>query len=157
MSEQSGSVPRMPLLLRIGMVWCLLCVVLGAIALVLKAAGILAGLGSASGSELVEGFRDGTYLAALLVVMIGVIGWGLWQRRWWTRPAIMGLWLTGLTASIVEGLTGQSSKAETCGAVAMGLLSAGVVGLYLYRKNNVKAYYAALEAESAGEVPHRVA
>jgi hypothetical protein len=131
--------------------------VLGAIALVIKAAGVLAGIGSGSASDLAEGFRNGAYLAVFLAVMIGVIGWGLWKRRWWTRPAIIGFWLMGVTSTIVQGLTGQSNKVETCGSVVIGLLAVGVVGLYLYRKNNVKAYYAALEAESAGEVPHRVA
>lgn len=73
------------------------------------------------------------------------IGWGLWRTKWWARPLIMFYWLA-ITVIIIavswgtpEGLT------QALGTLASVVPLAAIAWWYLYRKENVVAYFAAQE------------
>jgi len=146
----STGVPRsrleMPFLLNAGMVICVFFGLFGGAAAVFKALSLINPLTSASpGLRFKEALHDGTYIGIGVGIAIAVVGWGLWRERWWTRPVMLGVWLTGFASAVVQYARGITDAS----ACASGLAGLAIAAWYLYGKGNVRAYFTALEERAA--------
>lgn len=88
---------------------------------------------------LTEGGMGGI-LSGTICIVIGV---GIWNERPWTRHLMIAYWLVSFAGGIGHAITvGAGSVVATLIWAAIVFL---LVGWYLYDKENVVAYYKALE------------
>jgi hypothetical protein len=136
-------VPK-PFLLQLGTVGSL---AIGAMMLLFLAlAPFDVGSYSISG-EVVSGpefLRTAGILFAVHTANLLAVGIGLWQERSWTRPLMIGYWLTVLVADVAWIVGGTLTAIEGVGFAVEIAISMGLAAWYLYRKANVVAYYDAL-------------
>lgn len=144
---------EMPFLLMAGMVLSAFIAVVGGLAFGLQ---FIAGsswtalVGDAGASDLVERLHNGSLLTVGFTVLIGFIAWGLWREKSWTRHLMVGFWGLTLVVAAVLSVRGLSNWGSGC----MPLIGMGLATAYLYGKQNVRAYYRALEtAQIQSAVP----
>ena len=145
MSEDAMSLPRRPLLLTLGMAWSLLLAVVAGLTALSRLA-IAVWRNPSAGFA--EGLHEGIFLALILCVGLGVLGWALWANKPWTRLAIMGFWSVGLVMAVTELALGKVERPAGCSSVISILLAAGIAALYMFRKATVVAYYSALKTRN---------
>ena len=87
-------------------------------------------------------------LAGPLFLVVGAlfaaIGWGLWRNKPWARPLIMFFWMALIVLIIAVAWGMPDGRGEALGTLPSLLPMAGIAWWYLYRKENVVAYFAAL-------------
>lgn len=81
----------------------------------------------------------------LVALLFGATAIGLWRDRPWTRPLMMAYW--PVVTALVIGLSwGQPELVtQALGALSFSIPAAVVAWWYLYRKDNVVAYFRARE------------
>jgi hypothetical protein len=80
--------------------------------------------------------------------LLAVIGLGLWRERAWARPLMMAYWpMSAVLASVPTWSEG--SMTDLTGLLAFTTIAAAVAWWYLYRKDNVVAYFNALNRREA--------
>lgn len=154
-AERALAVDRAPkpILLQVGMISS--AVFGGVVVFILVLAPF--GLGSYSiNGEAVSGpefFRQAGLLFGSLGILMLAIGLGLWLDRAWTRMLMMGYWGVLAVAGVAQLVTGSSTVSDAIGFIVESFVALALAGWYLYRKDNVVAYYQRLEhvAEPARE------
>lgn len=121
-------------------------------AMVAGVAGVCALASFLAGVEMVdEAGRTMTGLAAevyplalfLAAVPGGLLSYGLWSHRRWTRALLLG-WLVWMSVVILPVLAAMSGPLEAGMSAAMAIVLFLVAWLYLYREPAVIEYYAAI-------------
>ena len=86
--------------------------------------------------------------AAWLIITASMlaIAYGLWRERSWARPLMVAWWANGIVIPIFLSLHGEWPIADAVWSGAQCLIASVLAYLYLYRKDNVVAYFEALEA-----------
>lgn len=80
-----------------------------------------------------------------LLVTIGV---GLWRERAWARPLMMAYWPMSAVLAYAPSWSGGSAT-DLSGLLAFTAIAAAVAWWYLYRKDNVVAYFHVLARREA--------
>jgi len=76
--------------------------------------------------------------------LLAAIGLGLWRERAWTRPLMMAYWPLSAVLTYAPAWSGGRAT-DLSGLLVFNAIVAALAWWYLYRKNNVVAYYQALE------------
>jgi hypothetical protein len=103
---------------------------------------------SVSGSEFLA--QAGPYLGAVGLLSL-LIGFGIWRERPWTRWVIVAFWAVSLAGGAGLGWS-RSGLGGAAGGLAQSLLPAILATWYCFGKDNVVAYYRALEVLDGRQV-----
>lgn len=87
-----------------------------------------------------EFLRNGGWLMTVLGGLLVVIGVGLWRERTWARPLMIIYWLS---MSLMAFVGHEQGSEDIVTGVVTSVGLASIAAWYLYRKANVRAYYAA--------------
>jgi hypothetical protein len=92
-----------------------------------------------SGPEFLR--RGGGLVFAVIGGLFVAIAVGLWRGRGWSRPLMLYYWF--VIAAIMIGLSWQqdASLAGAAPSLAFVAFAGGIAAWYLYRKENVVAYF----------------
>jgi hypothetical protein len=85
----------------------------------------------------------------IVLAVYGAIAYGLWKERPWTRAVMMAYWAVLLVVMLVVAVVGPSTIGSLISSFAAIALCGGLAALYLYGKESVVAYYAAIAAQEA--------
>ena len=80
--------------------------------------------------------------------ILAAIGFGLWRRRTWARPLMMAYWPVSVVLASAPSRSERSTTGLT-GLLAFSVMAAVVAWWYLYRKDNVVAWFQALDRREA--------
>jgi hypothetical protein len=80
--------------------------------------------------------------------LLAAIGLGLWRERAWTRPLMMAYWPMSAVLAYAPAWS-EGSPTDFIIPFAFTAIAAAVAWWYLYRKDNVVAYFHALERREA--------
>jgi hypothetical protein len=95
-----------------------------------------------------EFFRRAGIAFAVLGLCQAAIAVGLWRDRPWVRPLIMSYWLVSAVLLIAMSWGQPDMGTQALVAFGMSALPALLAWWYLYRKDNVVAYFRARENSS---------
>jgi uncharacterized membrane protein HdeD (DUF308 family) len=95
--------------------------------------------------------RHGGALAFGLVgLAFGVIAYGLWRDRPWTRPLMLAYWPVVAAVLVAVAWNDPDFAENVAVACVSGVIETAVAGWYLYRKANVVAYFEAHDPDVRG-------
>jgi hypothetical protein len=102
-----------------------------------------------------EFFRQAGWIfpvVAAICIALGAIAYSLRREQPWSRQAILAFWVVNaLCGALVFWLSGdQVTGSDALQAAAFYIVMAGIASWYLYAKDNVRAYYAALARREPG-------
>jgi hypothetical protein len=80
----------------------------------------------------------------LLLAAFGLVAYGLWRERPWSRDIMMALWLLGAAASVILQFVTPAPRGDFLAGLFSMALCAGLAGWYLYGTATVRSYYQAL-------------
>lgn len=101
------------------------------------------------GDEVVSGpefLRRGGWMFAVIGGLLLAIGVGLWRERAWVRPLMVVYWLSLALLAFTDA---DGGAGDAVAAIAFAVLWAGIAAWYVYRKPNVRAYFAARAARES--------
>lgn len=85
--------------------------------------------------------RAGPLLGGLGIILSG-IGIGLARDTWWSRPLMLVFWMLPILEGATRIVTGTLERKLWFGFFLVALIGLPLAILYLYRRDNVVAYFA---------------
>jgi len=92
-----------------------------------------------------EFLRHAGFGWAIITASLVAIAYGLWRARPWVRPLMVAWWVNFAGIIVLPAIGGRGTLADAIPKVAQCLIVGFVAYLYLYRKENVVAYFKARE------------
>jgi hypothetical protein len=89
----------------------------------------------------------------LIAGVMGLITYGLWKERPWTREAMMAYWVTATAALVLVQLVDPVPAGEFTSGLFGGAVCGAIAAWYLYGSEGVTRYYAAIAARSHPTIP----